>query len=65
MNWRPFGWDIADYFVERCENPLQITRAFEAGADAMLEYLASLVGDNGYITFEKEDGKVIGIYIDD
>ena len=39
--------------------------SFNAGADAMLEDLASLVGDDGYITFEKEDGKVVAVYIDD
>ena len=40
-------------------------RAYEAGADAMLEGLADLVGDDGYITFEKEDGKVVAVYIGD
>ena len=39
--------------------------AFEAGAEAMLESLSNLAGDDGWITFEKEDGKVVAVYLED
>ena len=68
MRWQPANWvklkmancqsDRADCKCVECEN-------FEAGASAMLESIAGLVGDDGYITFEKEEGEVVGVCIDD
>lgn len=66
-NWRPDSWEEIKEAnrIQNQEEEWDNEDAFEAGADAMLESLASLVGDDGWIQFEKKDGKVIAVYIDD
>lgn len=67
-NWRPDGFDKAR--AKRCETQSEgceccCCTSFNDGGDAFLEALADLVGDNGWIQLEKEDGKVVAVYIDD
>ncbi len=67
-NYRPDGWDNPeegkpDFYFGR--SIIRTSKIYEAGADAMLESLASLVGDDGWIQFEGEGGRVVAVYIDD
>ena len=73
--WRPENWAklLLKHTRKRLDDNSKVDKSIEwgmlncaeAGADAMLEGLANLVGDDGYITFNTEDGEVVAVYIDD
>ena len=71
--WRPKGWgnpmpcgecskvSRGNNCATSCHQYIRYSSK-ESGADAMLEGLADL---DGWVQFERKDGKVIAVYIDD